>query len=232
MTPHGRMKIALIAVFVIQVAVLGKTHQVLGSAVEPVLSIDGLVANPLNITYGEFANLPMVTERVTCTCVGWPPEDVGANAYDVYTYNWTGVRVSVLLSMAGLKAGAVDVVFRASDGYSSGLSLEKALAKDTIIAVKADGVPLTRETGYPFRLVAPCWWGYKWVKFVEHIEVVDYDYKGTWESAGFPDNAEIPECAGEDDDPTWYNPQSIFLAASVTIMLGAATYLFWRNRRG
>jgi len=52
-------------------------------------------------------------------------------------------------------------------------------------------LPLDGSTGYPFRLVVPSWWGYKWVKFVDKIKVVDYTYKGTWESSGYPDVAII-----------------------------------------
>ncbi|MDH5200444.1 MAG: molybdopterin-dependent oxidoreductase [Candidatus Bathyarchaeota archaeon] len=231
--PRKKTKI-IIAVSFALFAALGLAHPLQGSAAEePVLSIGGLVDNPLNITYGEFARLPMTSVNATCTCVGWPPEDVGVNAYDVYTYNWTGLRVSVLLGMAGYDGDAQDIVFYASDGYSSSLSPGKALDEDTIIAVKADGKPLTHGTGYPFRLVVPCWWGYKWVKYVERIEVVDYDYLGTWESAGFPDEAEIPECGVEKkEDSGWLSPLSIGLAASGTAILGVAAYMVRKNGRG
>jgi DMSO/TMAO reductase YedYZ molybdopterin-dependent catalytic subunit len=231
--PRKKTKIIILAVSFALFAAMGLAHPLRGSAAEePLLSIGGLVDNSLNIIYGEFMGLPMTSVNATCTCVGWPPEDVGVNAYDVYTYNWTGVRVSVLLGMAGYDEGARDVVFYASDGYSSSLSPGKALDEDTIIAVKADGKPLTPGTGYPFRLVVPCWWGYKWVKYVERIEVVDYDYLGTWESAGFPDEAEIPECEAQKKDPGWLSPLSIGLAASGTSILGVAAYMVRKNNNG
>lgn len=176
----------------------GFEHALAEAQEEPVLSIMGFVERPINITYSEFNQLPMITEEATTTCVGYPPEDLGVNAYDVYTYNWTGVQVSVLLEMVTTKPGAVDVVFHATDGYSSSLPLETALQSSTIIAVKANEAPLTRGTGYPFRLVVPCWWGYKWVKYVDRIEVVNYDHKGTWESRGYPDDAKIPDCIHEE----------------------------------
>ncbi len=199
---------------------------------EPKIRIYGLVKNPVNVTYGYFKGLPLVTEEVTCICVGWPPEDVGVNAYDVYTYNWTGSPVSALLKLAGVKAGAVDVVFYASDGYSSSLPLERALEPDVIIAVEADGEPLTRGTGYPFRLVVPCWWGYKWVKYVESIEVVDYDHKGTWEGRGYPDIAEVPECTSEAPDEGGMKIYSLPLALGGLTLLGAGIYLAYARRKG
>jgi DMSO/TMAO reductase YedYZ molybdopterin-dependent catalytic subunit len=226
MRPASRIvKITLMAVFFAQIAAFGFPQTALGSVRdEPAISIFGLVDNLVNITYGELMGLPFTSVNATCTCVGWPPEDVGVNAYEVYTYNWTGVRVSVLLEIAGVKPGALDMVFYASDGFSSSLSLEKANAEDTIIAVLADGEPLTIGTGYPFRLVVPCWWGYKWVKYVERIELVDYDYRGTWESAGFPDEAKIPDCETEKDEKG-LNPVQIGMAASGAALLGMAAYM-------
>lgn len=187
---------------------------------EPMFSITGFVEHEANISYSEFDDLPKITEEITCTCVG-PP------AFDVYTYNWTGVPVSILLEITGVKPGAVDVVFYASDGYSSSLSMEKALLPSTIIAVEANGRPLTRETGYPFRLVVPCWWGYKWVKFVERIEVVDYDYKGTWENRGYPDYAEIPGCVDQEGGEKEKKPimLSTALAISGVVLLGLGVFL-------
>lgn len=232
-----KRKLIIISIFLFSIlfAAMDDSEQSRAEVVEePFLSITGFVEHPINVTYSEFKQLPMVSEKVTCTCVGWPPEDVGINAYDVYTFNWTGVRVSVLLEMAGVKAEAADVVFHASDGYSSSLPLETALLLNIILAVEADGAPLTRETGYPFRLVVPCWWGYKWVKFVERIEVVDYDHKGTWESSGYPDEAEIPGCIEQEVREGGKSPIVLptALAASGVILLGLGIFLAWIQGRG
>jgi DMSO/TMAO reductase YedYZ molybdopterin-dependent catalytic subunit len=158
---------------------------------EPVIQVTGLVDHPYNITLSELEALPQVSERVTCRCVGWPPDAPGVNGYDVYTYDWSGVPVATLLEKAGVKQGAIYVIFYASDGYSSGLQMQYAMDSSIIIATKADSASLDLTTGYPFREVVPGWYGYKWVKFVDKIEVVDYIYKGTWESAGYSDVAII-----------------------------------------
>ncbi|MCW3992712.1 MAG: molybdopterin-dependent oxidoreductase [Candidatus Bathyarchaeota archaeon] len=186
----------------------------------PVLSILGSVERHFNITYGEFTRLPIVTVEATCICVG-PP------AFEVGTHEWKGVQVSALLELADLKPEAVNVVFIAEDSYVSSLPMEKALSPSTIVAFEADGVPLTRETGYPFRLVVPCWWGYKWVKFVRIIEVVDYDHKGVWENRGYPDHAEIPECVdvGVKEYVEGPRPASTNLASFGLIILGIGVCL-------
>jgi len=39
----------------------------------------------------------------------------------------------------------------------------------------------------------PGMWGYKWIKYLIKIEVVDYNFLGTYESEGYPDDAYIGE---------------------------------------
>jgi len=216
-----RTSFVSLTIFMVIIVVLSGVKQTHAEEQEePILSVEGFIEHPVNISYSEFYGLPMITEEVTCTCVGPPP-------FDVYTHNWTGVSVSILLEVVGVKPGAVDVVFHASDGYSSSLPMEKALLPSTIIAVEASGRPLTGETGYPFRLVVPCWWGYKWVKFIERIEVVDYDHMGTWENRGYPDYAEIDGCidqggAEKEGKPIMF---STALAISGVVLLGLGVYL-------
>jgi hypothetical protein len=96
--------------------------------------------------------------------------------------------------VTGVKAGATEVVFYASDGFSSSLTIERALHPTTLLALQANGTVLSQSNGYPYRLVVPCKWGYKWVAWITEIEVVDYDYKGYYESMGYSDEADIPNC--------------------------------------
>jgi hypothetical protein len=60
-----------------------------------------------------------------------------------------------------------------------------------LLAYEMNGETLPRNHGFPLRLVAPGKYGYKWVKWVTHIEVIDYDYKGFWESRGWDDDADV-----------------------------------------
>jgi len=148
------------------------------------LVIGGLVDHPTNLTYSELQKFPMVSEIAPMECVvGW-----------TQLYNWTGIPLFFLLSMSGVKAGATEVVFYASDGFSSSLTIERALHPTTLLALQANGTILSRIDGYPYRLVVPCKYGYKWVKWITEIEVVDYDYQGHYESSGYSDEADIPDC--------------------------------------
>ena len=169
------------------------------------LVISGLVDHPLSFTYSELQRLPMVSEVALMKCIGgW-----------TQLYNWTGIPLFFLLSMTGVKAGATEVVFYASDGFSSSITIERALHPTTLLALQANGIVLSHSDGYPYRLVVPCKYGYKWVKWITEIEVVDYDYKGTWESMGYSDEADIPDCTL----PTTTPPFEVF-----HIFLGNTTY--------
>ena len=149
--------------------------------------ISGLVDHPRNFTYSELQGFPMVSEVALLQCVG-DPEGNWAQLY-----NWTGIPIFFLLNVTGVKAWATEVVFYAP-GFSSSLTIERALHPTTILALQANGTVLSDSNGYPYRLVVPCKWGYKWVKWITEIEVVDYDYKGTYEGMGFSDEADIPGC--------------------------------------
>jgi hypothetical protein len=157
------------------------------------LVISGLVSNPLNLTYGELEKFPMIWEIAQLQCVG---------ATHGTPYNWTGIPLFYLLNLAKVQPGAKEIVFRAEDDFSSSLTIEEAMHPTIILALKVNGttLPYTEEYpdgmagGYPYRAVVPCKYGYKWVGWIDEIEVVDYDYKGTWESWGFSDDADIPNC--------------------------------------
>jgi len=146
-----------------------------------VLRVDGLVENPLNLTYENITAFSSVSEKVTLKCIDGPSG----------TANWTGVRLKAILDMAGVKENATEVVFYAEDGYSSSLTIKDATSSDVILAYEMNGETLPVDHGYPLRLVVPGKYGYKWVKWMTDIEVIDNDYKGYWESRGWDDDADI-----------------------------------------
>jgi len=145
------------------------------------LKIDGNVKNPITYTYDQFIARPTKTQVSTIQCV---------EGY-TGTAEWKGVVLKDLLDLAELEDGIIDIIFYAADGYSSSLTLEEASKTDVLLAFKMNGEPLPLAQGYPVRLVAPGHWGYKWVMWIERIEVVNYDYIGFWESRGWSDNAQF-----------------------------------------
>jgi len=92
--------------------------------------------------------------------------------------------------MAGVQAGAVDVVLRSTpSSYSDSIPLERALNPQNLIAYGMNGTTLERDHGFPARLIVPGIYGMKNVKWLDEIEVVGEDYKGFWEVRGWDDTA-------------------------------------------
>ncbi|MCE5339429.1 MAG: molybdopterin-dependent oxidoreductase [Methanomicrobiaceae archaeon] len=147
------------------------------------LTVDGLVENRGEYSYDTLMErFPHYRKVVTLSCVeGW----------DV-TILWEGIRVKDLLEEAGMKPGANTVIFYAADGYSSSLPLAYVEDKDILLAYAMNNVTLPAERGFPFQLVAEDRWGYKWVKWVNRIEVSDdANYRGYWESRGYANNGSL-----------------------------------------
>jgi len=151
------------------------------------IKIDGLVNRNLTLSRAELLSFPMVSEIARLKCV--------MNIPDV-TYNWTGIPLFHLLTLAQIKPEAYKIVTRGSGGFESDLLVEEALQPTTILALGANGTDLPLISGIQgsFRLVVPCKWGYKWVGDVKEIEVVNTDYKGTYESSGWSDAGDMPDC--------------------------------------
>jgi DMSO/TMAO reductase YedYZ molybdopterin-dependent catalytic subunit len=125
------------------------------------LTIDGMVENPLTLTYESILEYPVVTRNVALICPGVWGERV----------DWTGVPVSTLLAEAAIQPGATELTFYASDGYSMALKLEEVEKPGFFLAFKRDGQTLNHSEGYPVRLVAEGMDGYNWVRWITRIEV-------------------------------------------------------------
>jgi DMSO/TMAO reductase YedYZ molybdopterin-dependent catalytic subunit len=144
------------------------------------LVLDGLVQSPLNLTFDDLLAMPKSTVYAELYCVGNPGNALAEG-------DWTGVRLGLLLEQAVVSPKAVKVAFYADDGFSTDLTPAAATRDDIILAYEMDGEPLTEKV----RLVVPGRWGYKWIRDVTHIEVVDYDFQGFYESSGYSDEADI-----------------------------------------
>jgi hypothetical protein len=145
------------------------------------LLVDGSVTNPLNLTYGEILAMPKTTVYAELYCVDY-------SSVALFRGSWTGVKLGFLLEKVQVLSDAFKVAFHANDGYASDLLVTTAMREDIIIAYELNGQPLSEK----LRLVVPGKWGYKWVSQLVHIELVNYDFKGTYESSGYSDEAEMP----------------------------------------
>jgi DMSO/TMAO reductase YedYZ molybdopterin-dependent catalytic subunit len=149
------------------------------------LTVTGLVQNPLNLTLADIKTMPETTEYAALYCVDAPgtPLEQG---------NWAGVELSYLLQQANVSSGAVKVAFFATDGFTTDLTVQMATQDNNIlVAYQLDNASLSG-----LRLVVPGNWGYKWINDLIHIQLVNYNFLGTEESSGYPDNAIVTATGG------------------------------------
>lgn len=150
------------------------------------LSIGGRVDRPFALSYPELKRLPLVERFQTLECIS---NEVGGDL--ISTARWVGVPLRNILDRAGVRSGAVEVVFRASGGYSDSLPIDHAMDETTLIAIGMNGHVLPRAHGFPARLLSVGTYGMKNPKWLTSIEVVDRPYVGFWEGRGWNPAAPI-----------------------------------------
>lgn len=141
------------------------------------LRVTGLVSDPATYTYDEVVSEETTyTKVVRLDCVeGWSVRIL-----------WEGVLLSDLIDHSKPDSGAVTVVFRSVDGYTTSLPLDYVRSSRILLAYKMNGIVIPEERGYPFMVVAEERWGYKWAKWVNEIELSnDPKFLGYWEQRGY-----------------------------------------------
>lgn len=147
------------------------------------LKVDGLVEDPLELTYDEVLANPSEERLITLYCVeGWDA-----------TVLWKGVKIMDLLEPAGVQDSAVTVIYHCVDGYTTSMPLQEVIDRDMLLAYSTNNITLPASLGYPFIVVAEDKLGYKWARWVERIELSDnVDYEGYWEKRGYENEADVP----------------------------------------
>lgn len=91
---------------------------------------------------------------------------------------YTGVKVSDVLEKAGLQTQErVHAVFvnhspvEEDEAYASSIPIEKALDSNTILAYEMNHATLSREHGYPVRVIVPGYTGARSVKWLDTITI-------------------------------------------------------------
>lgn len=146
------------------------------------LLVNGLVAEEQEFSYSELQEKKHNKKLVTLNCVtGWSVKAL-----------WEGIPLVELLADLDISKEANTLIFYSPDGYSTSLPISYIKENNIIIADKVNGVQLPPSQGFPFQLIAEQKYGYKWIRWIERIEVSsNSDYKGYWESKGYSNSAEI-----------------------------------------
>jgi DMSO/TMAO reductase YedYZ molybdopterin-dependent catalytic subunit len=141
------------------------------------LVIDGMVEQPLTLTYDELRALPAVRQVSDFHCVdGWGVDDV----------QWDGVRLQTVIDRVRPTKDAAYITFHSLGGvYRDSLDMHQAQLPDVLVAYDMDGQPLTKDHGLPLRLIMPRMFGYKGPKWLTRIEFRDQQDVGYWEQRGW-----------------------------------------------
>jgi DMSO/TMAO reductase YedYZ molybdopterin-dependent catalytic subunit len=98
---------------------------------------------------------------------------------------WQGIHIRDILQRVQVKPSAQFVIVHAYGGYTTNLSLDALDDDDVLLAHSANGEPLTRDHGYPMRLVVPKFYAWKSAKWISGLEFANHDRPGFWERNGY-----------------------------------------------
>jgi DMSO/TMAO reductase YedYZ molybdopterin-dependent catalytic subunit len=159
------------------------------------LTVDGLVDRPLHLSYDDLLQRPATRLVRDFQCVtGWRVPSV----------HWEGVLLSELLDEAGVKPAGAALRFESFDGvYTESLTLAEGGRPDVMVAYNMLGGPISTEHGGPVRLYVAPMYGYKSIKWLSRIQVVDHVEPGFWETEGNYDiEAWVGHSNGRNDPAT------------------------------
>lgn len=148
------------------------------------LIVDGLVEQPLRLSYSEILALPQRELVADIHCV---------TSWSQLGMRLEGVPLALLLERARPLPEARFVRFEAYSNRQHDTSLPLSLAlEDTWLIHSRDGEPLSIEHGFPLRTVTPSRYFYKSLKWVHRIELLAEDRLGYWERESSYHNAADP----------------------------------------
>jgi DMSO/TMAO reductase YedYZ molybdopterin-dependent catalytic subunit len=128
------------------------------------ITVDGLVARPASFSIHELKRMPVRTQITHQACEeGW-----------AFIAQWHGVPLSHVLSLVGPMAAAKYVVYYSLDSnWWDSLDLPDAYHAQTYLAYGLNGADLSPDHGAPIRMKVARQLGYKSVKFLTKITLVD-----------------------------------------------------------
>ena len=141
--------------------------------------MNGLVAQPLLLSPEQLRALPSKRQITQHCCIqGW-------SAFA----EWTGVPLGEILNRCRALPQARYLIFRSQQvdeqgrEYDASLDIEEAKRPQTILAYEMNGAPLPMNHGAPLRLRVETKLGFKMIKWLKTIELVE-DYRTVGEGHG------------------------------------------------
>jgi DMSO/TMAO reductase YedYZ molybdopterin-dependent catalytic subunit len=136
----------------------------------------GNVENEIKLDWEEFQKLEQTQVQADMHCV---------TTWSRLDQKWEGIPFSKIVELARPKPDSKFVIAHSEYGFTANTPLEYCLRDDCLIALRANGAPLTAEHGSPARLVVPRLYAWKSAKWLRGIEFSDVDKPGFWERNGY-----------------------------------------------
>lgn len=134
------------------------------------LSVSGMVKKPMAFGYEDLFGFKMRSQVSRLKCV----ECWSAKA------KWEGFRVEGLLDLVRPDPAAKYVYFQSADSYYESFTLEELKQPRVLFVLRMNGNPLSREHGYPLRLIVPFKYGYKNIKYITSMRFTDSRKRNYW----------------------------------------------------
>ncbi|CAM2743426.1 protein-methionine-sulfoxide reductase catalytic subunit MsrP [Shewanella amazonensis] len=177
------------------------------------LSVEGLVDTPLQLDYDDLLQSFALEERIyRLRCV---------EAWSMVV-PWVGFPLAALLKKAGVKAGATHVAFETlydpaqmpgqkntyvGGGihypYVEGLTLAEAMNELSLLSVGLYGKTLPPQNGAPVRLVVPWKYGFKSIKSIVKIRVMNKQPPTSWNQLAPHEYGFYANVNPDVDHPRW-----------------------------
>jgi DMSO/TMAO reductase YedYZ molybdopterin-dependent catalytic subunit len=136
----------------------------------------GNVENEIKLDWEEFQKLDQTAVQADMHCV---------TTWSRLDQKWEGIPFSKIIELAKPKADSKFVIAHSEYGFTANTPIEYCTRDDCLIALRANGAPLTAEHGSPARLVVPPLYAWKSAKWLRGIEFSDVDKPGFWERNGY-----------------------------------------------
>jgi len=175
------------------------------------IKIDGMVDNPGTYPLQELIGDLDIEERIyRFRCV---------EAWSM-VIPWNGFELNKVLDKVGVQAGAKYVAFETlvrpeempgqrgfrsniEWPYREGLRLDEAMHPLTMMATGIYGEPMANQNGAPIRLVVPWKYGFKSIKSIVRITLVDKEPPTTWNMLQSNEYGFYSNVNPEVDHPRW-----------------------------
>ena len=178
------------------------------------IKVTGLVKKPLELSLADLQAMPKAEIMNGYECSGNSGRAMqGLSSNGLFT----GVRLRDVLKRAGLDDTAREVVFFGADRgneevvfrqqtfkiqqqFARSITLENAQKPEPLLVYALNGQPLTRDSGFPVRMMMPGWYGVANVKWLSEIHLQEGRFLGNYQARWYRTMRTVGG-AGTETDP-------------------------------